>query len=281
MKFASAFVAAAAAAHQDALDLLDILGLEDSVVDFFDETALDFALLGSGEGEGAGEEDEADADDAADDADDAAEDEEVVTPDDPVERPAVVEITTPEAVATAVAEVNFVIVSTIGGTPAAEAAPIVGADESTNLSAEAGMNFAVVFETADSSMIWEEALSYGSSTPFMTQLAIAAAVADGDVFKFLASYEVDNPVTNTEDATATLSFTFNGDTLDAPYEYEYLFSLGAVNTELPGMTVNTMTIGGDPAPVVVVEESSSRGFPWLWVILGIVIVGAILYFFVL
>jgi hypothetical protein len=45
------------------------------------------------------------------------------------------------------------------------------------------------------------------------------------------------------------------------------------------MAVNSLVIG-DPV-VVVVEESSSAGFPWLWVILGIIIVGAILYFFVL
>ena len=162
MKFASAFVAAAAAAHQDALDLLDILGLEDSVVDFFDEKALDFALVGTEEEEE--EEDEAAAAAAADDAaageeeEDAAEEDEAAAADDAAaeeedeeseeSRDPPTVIATAAAIATEVEAVNFVITNTIG--TAATAAPIVGvANEITALSAEAGMDFAVVFETAD------------------------------------------------------------------------------------------------------------------------------------
>jgi len=63
MKFASAFVAAAAAAHQDALDLLDILGLEDSVVDFFDEKRLDFAIVATEEDDEEDEAEDMDMDD--------------------------------------------------------------------------------------------------------------------------------------------------------------------------------------------------------------------------
>ena len=94
----------------------------------------------------------------------------------------------------------------------------------------------------------------------------------------MASYLVDSPLTNADDLAATLSFTFTGTDPVIEYEYEYLFTIGAVPEDLPGMTVNSLVVGD---PVVVVEESSSAGFPWLWVILGIIIVGAILYFFVL
>lgn len=95
----------------------------------------------------------------------------------------------------------------------------------------------------------------------------------------MASYLVDSPLTNAADLAATLSFTFTGTDPALTYEYEYLFTVGAVPEDLPGMAINSLVIG-DPV-VVVVEESSSAGFPWLWVILGIIIVGAILYFFVL
>jgi len=95
----------------------------------------------------------------------------------------------------------------------------------------------------------------------------------------LASYLVDSPLTNTAALAADLSFTFTGTLPALSYEYLYQFTIGAVDQTLPGMAVNTLVIG-DPV-VVVVEESSSAGFPWLWVILGIIIVGAILYFFVL
>lgn len=78
-------------------------------------------------------------------------------------------IATAAAVATEIAAVNFVITNTIGA--AASAAPIVGAaDSSENLSAEAGMDFAVVFETADSTMTWVDSLTYtGGSDSFMSQ----------------------------------------------------------------------------------------------------------------
>jgi len=176
MKFASAFVAAAAAAHQDALDLLDILGLEDSVVDFFDEKALDFALVGTEEEEE--EEDEAAAAAAAEEEDEAAAEEDEAAggagaeeEDEESEesRAPPTVIATAAAIATEVEAVNFVITNTIG--TAATAAPIVGvADETTALSAEAGMDFAVVFETADSTMTWVESLTYtGGSASFLTQ----------------------------------------------------------------------------------------------------------------
>ena len=84
---------------------------------------------------------------------------------------------------------------------------------------------------------------------------------------------------NANTLSADLSFVFTGTSPALSYEYLYQFTIGAVPTTLPGMTVNSLVVG-DPV-VVVVEESSSRGFPWLWVILGIIIVGAILYFFVL
>lgn len=178
MKFASAFVAAAAAAHQDALDLLDILGLEDSVVDFFDEKALDFALVGTEEEEE--EEDEAAAAaDAAEEEDEAAAEEDEAAGGDAAaaeeedeeseeSRAPPTVIATAAAIATEVEAVNFVITNTIG--TAASAAPIVGADETTALSAEAGMDFAVVFETADSTMSWVESLTYtGGSASFLSQ----------------------------------------------------------------------------------------------------------------
>jgi len=84
-------------------------------------------------------------------------------------RPAPETLETPAAISAATDAVNFVIVNTIGGD--ASAAPIVGdADESQNLSAEAGMDFAVVFETADSTMTWVDSLTYtGGSESFMSQ----------------------------------------------------------------------------------------------------------------
>ena len=137
MKFASAFVAAAAAAHQDALDLLDILGLEDDVLDFFDEKALQFAVVGTEEEEEEEEEDEA-AEDAAEDeaaeedaaeedaaedeaAEDEAEDEAAAESSAEEEdeesedsRPPPTVVSTPAAVAAQVAAVNFVVRKTIG-----------------------------------------------------------------------------------------------------------------------------------------------------------------------
>lgn len=95
----------------------------------------------------------------------------------------------------------------------------------------------------------------------------------------MASYLVDSPLTNANTLAADLSFTFTGTSPALTYEYLYQFTIGAVPQTLPGLSVNTLVIG-DPV-VTVVEESSSAGFPWLWVILGIIIVGAILYFFVL
>jgi len=84
-------------------------------------------------------------------------------------RPAPETLETPAAISAATDAVNFVIVNTIGGD--ASAAPIVGdADESQNLSAEAGMDFAVVFETADDTMTWVDSLTEtGGSESFMSQ----------------------------------------------------------------------------------------------------------------
>ena len=139
------------------------------------------------------------------------------------------------------------------------------------------MDFAVVFETTDSTMTWVETLDYGTSDSFLTQVAITnTGIADGSDFKFMASYLVDSPLTNTASLTADLSYTFTGTSPALNYEYRYEFSIGAVPQDL--VTVNSLVIGD---PVVVEEESSGGGFPWLWVILGIIIVGAIIYFFVL
>jgi len=92
----------------------------------------------------------------------------------------------------------------------------------------------------------------------------------------MASYLVDTPLTNTASLTADLSYTFTGTSPSLNYQYRYEFSIGPVPQSL--VTVNSLVVG----PVVVEEEEeTSRGFPWLWVILGIIIVGAILYFFVL
>jgi len=204
--------------------------------------------------------------------DEEEESEESAESEDSRDPPAV--ITTAAAITAAVAEVNFYITQTIGGD--SSSAPIVGeADEVIELAAEAGMDFAVVFETADDTMTWTPELDYGVSASFLTRVAVTdTGVTDGDVTKFMASYLVDSPLTNTDDLTADLTFTFAGDGLD--YQYRYEFSIGAVPQDL--VTVNTLVVG----PVVVEEEEeSSKGFPWLWVILGIIIVGAILYFFVL
>jgi len=147
------------------------------------------------------------------------------------------------------------------------------------------MDFAVVFETTDSTMTWADDLTYtGGSASFLTQVAITeTAVTDEStggsaLYKFLASYEVDSPLTNSDSLAADLSFTFNGAAV-TNYQYLYQFTIGAVDPNNANIAVNTLSVGDEP--VVVVEESSSKGFPWLWVILGIIIVGAILYFFVL